>query len=346
MSIPKDNTFSVVNARRMVSPVGVFANIELKMRNLSNSIKNITLGSGSTAVTLPTSNAGASIGDVLTLAPDVQTATWQPTAITGIQTSDPPVQNLTIPIFDGTDGTTVKKTTVAIIGTQLGTADSFVAFDPDLALESITGNVVLSSAAVVESKVPVVIPDGSTANPSLRFAGNPDVGLSNNAGAIALSTAGIERLRINNIAVNVLNSDLDLNNRSIFDVAPSSTTGSFYQTFTSVGNLWSGPWAAPQSGEYTLVRVGRLVTATILIVNVVANTSLVATSSIPIPAVFRPANLTTVICRATDNGVVLTGTCFSQTSGVFIIGRGVNGQNFSGAGLTGWPTLSWSWIAA
>ncbi len=153
-------------------------------------------------------------------------------------------------------------------------------------------------------------------------------------GGITIPTA---TLRINAGGLNLNNAG------SLANVPSSASTGSFYEVFSSSGNQWSG--AIPATGaEFKAVRVGSNINIYISNFATAATVATTMTSSVALPANFRPASSVNMLLIMEDNSVFGTGILRVETTGLMTLYANANFGAFAGAGTTGCPRTCVSYV--
>lgn len=156
------------------------------------------------------------------------------------------------------------------------------------------------------------------------------------AGGITIPTA---TLRINSGGLNLNSAGALLN------VPSSSTNGSFYETFTSVGNTFIGAFAVPIASEYTLTRIGNVVHMNIGTVSGPGANATILYISQTLPVQFRPSFATSIPIRVESNSVNQLGLAMVDNligGMTFQVGMATGG-NFSTTGTCGLVGVSISW---
>lgn len=132
--------------------------------------------------------------------------------------------------------------------------------------------------------------------------------------------------------------DLDLASASaLLNVPLSSTAGSFYETFASVGNTYAGVLNAPAAQEFTATRTGNVVVVNLGTLVPAAATGGAGTfaTTIPLPATLLPPADVQLFIAATEDGVVVTGSAVVDAGGIITFSVGVAKATFAGVADAG-----------
>lgn len=118
----------------------------------------------------------------------------------------------------------------------------------------------------------------------------------------------------------------------------------YYEEFTSSGNEWIGPNnLTPHASEFILTRIGNIVTLQLPGITQAADTNVVASASIPIPARFRSIENKTYTLIVTDNSVDVLGRLDIDALGNMTLSVGATGAGFTNTNNWGMSSSSFNW---
>lgn len=117
-------------------------------------------------------------------------------------------------------------------------------------------------------------------------------------------------------------------NNNTANYVPASLN--YYEEYTDSSFVWTGIWAANQTGTLRIVRIGKMVTLYLSAISAIANTPAVIQSYASIPARFIPSVQQITSCVVNDNTIFgVKGSIMIKTNGLIVIQSSVQTTNNS-----------------
>jgi hypothetical protein len=172
--------------------------------------------------------------------------------------------------------------------------------------------------------------------------GQDDINISS-TGQVGINTASTSDFLT--IGTSSTTGGLTLNNNTT-NYVPASLN--YYEEYTAL-MPWTGPWSSNQTGNITLIRIGKIVNLILYSVSAIASTSATITGVNYLDARFTPTASVSMACKVNDNSVLpINGTVVITNVGEIEVQSSIittyNGLNnsytnsFSGGATnnTGW----------
>jgi hypothetical protein len=161
--------------------------------------------------------------------------------------------------------------------------------------------------------------DVTIVSPNVLYVNNIDTDVKDTI--ITIGATNATETKIGSNEELKITTGVDLKNSvSFLNVPFSSSAGSFYQKYTSVGNTWTG-FDAPQAYQYGYCRVGAHITLSLGTLTAPSAGGGVLTSTLALPVDIRPISDSYFPILVRANGVNLVGALKIATTGIMTISQ-------------------------